>query len=249
MMFNNKIITLCLLGASAASAENSLRNTKLESAMAKTLTGLSYKFERMGQQEGKGQTCVDSEKKSFDYGERHLNKNDVADDCAHFCVHEQDAKTLGHLVGFNFHFEDSLCQCLYKDSKGVASAFDTFVESNNGEEKVEGTEEKAGWQCFAGAGVSVTGVSVTTSGIPFRDQAEENDSSNDMEEEKKVGNEIFDTMVAVKVEVEQSSNDSSLCSSNSDCPPERERCVRRNCQGVGTCQSRGAICPDDVKAE
>lgn len=248
-MFNNKIITLCLLGASAVNAENGLRATKVESAVAKTLTGLSYKFERMGHNQGKGQTCVDSEKKSFDYGERHLNKNDVADDCAHFCVHEQDAKTLGHLVGFNFHFEDSLCQCLYKDSKGVASGFDTFVETNNGEEKVEGTEEKLGWQCFAGAGVTVTTGGVTGPLDPYRQQADDNDSSNDMEEEKKVGNEIFDNMEAIKVELEQSSNDTSLCSSNSDCPADRNRCVRANCQGVGTCQSRGRICPDDVKAE
>lgn len=238
-MLDIKIISLCLLGVSGATGENGLRNTHVESAVGETRTGLSYKFDRIGREQGSDQTCVDSEQRSFDYGERKLSDNDTADDCAHFCVHKQDARTLGHLVGFNFHFEDSLCQCLYKNSEGITSDFDSFIENNNGEDKVDGTEHNSGWQCYAGAGVTVTDGPLR---LP----------SND--EEERVGNEIYDEMT-VEVELEGSSNDgeSSLCSSNADCPPtqspELKWCARRNCEGVGTCQSRENDCPTDVEIQ
>ena len=72
--------------------------------------------------------------------------------------------------------------------------------------------------------------------------------SND--EEERVGNEIYDDLT-VEVELEGSSNDgeSSLCSSNIDCPPELKWCVRRNYEGVGTCQSSGKQCPNDVEIQ
>ena len=39
-------------------------------------------FVRKGKGQGSGQTCVDSLERKFDYGERKLNKDETAHDCA-----------------------------------------------------------------------------------------------------------------------------------------------------------------------
>ena len=67
-------------------------------------------FVRKGKGQGSGQTCVDSLGRKFDYGERKLNKDGTAHDCAQYCVRQDEEGSLEHMVGFNFHFEDSLCQ-------------------------------------------------------------------------------------------------------------------------------------------
>ena len=67
-------------------------------------------FVRKGKGQGSGQTCVDSLGRKFDYGERKLNKDETAHDCAQYCVQQDEEGSLKHMLGFNFHFEDSLCQ-------------------------------------------------------------------------------------------------------------------------------------------
>lgn len=150
MMLDLKIISLFLLGISNARGENGLRNTHVESVVSETRDGLTIEFDRIGRGHVSGQICVDSQQRKFDYGEHKLFRDGTADECAHYCVHMHDESTLEHLVGFNYHFEDSLCQCLYNNSEGVEGVFDSFRESNNGKGLVDGTEHNAGWQCYAG---------------------------------------------------------------------------------------------------
>lgn len=257
-MSDLKTISLSLLVVSVAKGENGIRNTRVESVLSETRDGLEFNFDRIGKGQGSGQTCVDSEQRKFDYGEDKLGDSDTAGYCAHYCVHMQNESTFGHLVGFNFHFEDSLCQCLYNYSMGLASDFEYFIENNNGEGLVGGTEQNSGWQCYAGVEVEVEGGQIS----PWKEE-----SSND-ENTKRVENELnVDLTVdyglggSNSIRASRSRNSKftrnkkdmggntlgarNLCDNDSEClDPTYTHCVLgSSCLGKGFCSDTPDSCP------
>lgn len=266
---NLKLATLFLVGVSCAHGEkNGLRNSaQIETVRSESLSsGLVVDFVRRGKGQGSGQMCVDSQKRRFDYGERKLNKDEgrTVNDCAQHCVgtQQEESDLMRHMVGFNFHFEDSLCQCLYKNKElKSTSGFDSLVVKHEGEGEVDGVELKSGWQCY--------GLDLSQSKLrPFRKKADENSSGDADEEQTRVGNKI-DVDLTVTYGLANSSSSasrsrrsyresrgnngrggnnagaSSLCTTDVDCTnPDLPFCrLGSSCRGQGVCGAAPDSCP------